>query len=187
MKTPTVDFYQDNAEQHRWRLKHGNGKILAAASEGFKSKRNARRNFCAVRDCMARALFMLAVLFGVSGCATKLSTSDIAHIATVSQQAAAIGTREVLLNHPDWKPHFALAATELAALSVSPSISVQDILKVVQQLPVRELKSQEARLSFEGATLLISAINVPTVPADKLAELQPIAKAIADGINQGMN
>lgn len=127
---------------------------------------------------------VLASLF--MGCST-FTTSDITRIATVSQQAASIGTREVLISHPDWKPSFALAATQLQALSISPTIGIEDVLKIVQQLPVKELKSQEARLSFEGATLLISAINVPQVPADRLAQLQPIAKAIADGILQGMN
>lgn len=120
------------------------------------------------------------------GCAS-LTTTDVTRIATVSQQAASIGTREVLITHPEWKSNFALAATQLQALAVSPTIGIQDILKIVQQLPVKELKSQEARLSFEGATLLISAINVPELPADRLAQLQPIAKAIADGILQGMN
>lgn len=120
------------------------------------------------------------------GCST-LTTSDITRIATVSQQAASIGTREVLISHPEWKASFALAATQLQVLATSPTIGVQDIMKIVQQLPVKELKSQEARLSFEGATLLISAINVPELPADRVAQLQPIAKAIADGIVQGMN
>jgi len=132
-----------------------------------------------------KLLCALSIL-SLVGCST-LSSTDVTRIATVSQQAAAIGTREVLASHPDWKPNFALAATQLQALSVSPSIGVQDILKIVQQLPVKELKSQEARLSFEGATLLISAIDVPTVPADRLAQLQPIAKAISDGILSGMN
>lgn len=132
------------------------------------------------------SLIATVVLFATVGCST-LSSSDVTRISTVSQQAASIGTREVLLSHPDWKPKFQLAADQLNALAIAPSISVASILQIVQQLPVKELKSQEARLSFEGATLLISAINVPEVPADKLAQLQPIAKAIADGILQGMN
>lgn len=133
-----------------------------------------------------KKLTLSILAFVLVGCST-LSTSDVSRIAAVSQQAASIGTREVLINHADWKPQFVIAAAQLHALAISPTLGVQDILKIVQQLPVKELKSQEARLSFEGATLLISAINVPTVPADRLAQLQPIAQAIADGILQGMN
>lgn len=62
MKTPTVEFSKDNAQEHRWTLKHGNGKILAASSEGFMSKTNAKRNFRAVRDAMAKVILTLSVV-----------------------------------------------------------------------------------------------------------------------------
>lgn len=61
-KTPTVEFYEDRSYSHRWNLKHGNGKILAASSEGFKSKGNAKRNFKAVRDAMAKVVLILTVV-----------------------------------------------------------------------------------------------------------------------------
>lgn len=111
---------------------------------------------------------------------------DTARVAAISRQAATVGTSEVLAAHPEWRPQFQLAAEQLALLSASPTIGLQDILAIAQQLPVTELKSQTARLSFEGATLLISAIDVPDLPADRLAELQPIAKAISDGIMAGL-
>lgn len=111
---------------------------------------------------------------------------DTARVASVSRQAATVGTSEVLASHPEWRPQFQLAADQLSALAKSPSIGLQDILNIAQQLPVTELKSQTARLSFEGATLLISALDVPELPADRLAQLQPIAQAIADGINAGL-
>jgi hypothetical protein len=113
-------------------------------------------------------------------------TIDTARIATISRQAATVGTSEVLASHPEWRPQFQLAADNLRLLATSPSISLDTLLAIAQQLPVKELKSQTARLSFEGATLLISAIDVPELPADRLAELQPIALAIAEGIVAGM-
>jgi len=111
---------------------------------------------------------------------------DTVRVATISRQAATVGTSEVLASHPEWRPQFQLAADHLRLLATSPSISLDSLIAIAQQLPVKELKSQTARLSFEGATLLISAIDVPQVPADRLAELQPIALAIADGIVAGM-
>ncbi len=75
MKTPQTEFYQDTAENHRWRLKHGNGKILAAASEGFATKASAKRNFKAVRSAMARALFAFALVFLVACNTTQQRTA----------------------------------------------------------------------------------------------------------------
>ncbi len=34
----TFELYKDKAGEHRWRLKHSNGNILAASSEGYSSK-----------------------------------------------------------------------------------------------------------------------------------------------------
>lgn len=133
---------------------------------------------------MKKLLTPLLSLF-ILGCAS-LTTNDITRIATASQEAAKIGTQEVLLKHPEWRPQFQLAQIQMQNLATSPSIGVKDILDIVQQLPVKELKSNYARLSFEGATLLISAIDVPELPADRVAQLQPIAQAIANGITAGM-
>lgn len=43
MKTYTFDVYRDVSGQWRWRLKAKNGKIVADGSEGYASRRNARR------------------------------------------------------------------------------------------------------------------------------------------------
>lgn len=34
----TFELYKDKAGEHRWRLKHQNGNILATSSEGYSSK-----------------------------------------------------------------------------------------------------------------------------------------------------
>lgn len=34
----TYELYKDKAGEHRWRLKHQNGNILATSSEGYSSK-----------------------------------------------------------------------------------------------------------------------------------------------------
>lgn len=34
----TYELYKDKAGEHRWRLKHGNGNVLATSSEGYSSK-----------------------------------------------------------------------------------------------------------------------------------------------------
>jgi uncharacterized protein YegP (UPF0339 family) len=34
----TYELYKDKAGEHRWRLKHSNGNVLATSSEGYSSK-----------------------------------------------------------------------------------------------------------------------------------------------------
>lgn len=39
----TFELYKDKAGEHRWRLKHSNGNILATSSEGYSSKDAAKK------------------------------------------------------------------------------------------------------------------------------------------------
>lgn len=39
----TFELYKDNAGEHRWRLKHSNGNVLATSSEGYSSKAGAMK------------------------------------------------------------------------------------------------------------------------------------------------
>ena len=59
MKHRYRDIYTDRQGFHRWRVVGGNGRIIAASSEGFSSAASARRNFNttfgAMRDTMMRA------------------------------------------------------------------------------------------------------------------------------------
>jgi len=52
----TVEFYEDEAQEWRWRVKANNNEIIGASSEGFKRKQYARNNlkslpsFCLAAD-----------------------------------------------------------------------------------------------------------------------------------------
>ena len=39
----TIELYADNADEHRFRLRHDNGNVLADSGEGYASKSNAQR------------------------------------------------------------------------------------------------------------------------------------------------
>ncbi len=39
-----IDFYQDTADEWRWRIKATNGKIIAASSEGYENHSDAKQN-----------------------------------------------------------------------------------------------------------------------------------------------
>ncbi len=42
MSKATFELYEDKAGEHRWRLRHDNGNIIADSGEGYSSKSNAR-------------------------------------------------------------------------------------------------------------------------------------------------
>lgn len=43
------ELFRDRADEHRWRLRHDNGNIIAASGEGYTSKQNARKGMESVR------------------------------------------------------------------------------------------------------------------------------------------
>ena len=46
----SISFYADTAGEWRWQLKHSNGQIVGASSEGFSSEQEARLNARRTRD-----------------------------------------------------------------------------------------------------------------------------------------
>lgn len=38
-----VELYRDKSGEHRWRVRHSNGNVLADCAEGYKNKGYARR------------------------------------------------------------------------------------------------------------------------------------------------
>lgn len=131
------------------------------------------------------ALICLALF--LQGCKTVDGerVPDIERIARVTKEAATIGTQEVLARRPEWLPGFRIAHAELVALSQADNIDIDQILDIMGRLPVDELKSDNARLAIQGARLVISAIDVPEIQADKLAQLRPIVVALHEGIKAG--
>ena len=45
----TFEVYEDNAEEHRWRLRHDNGNIIADSGEGYTSMANAEQGLRSVK------------------------------------------------------------------------------------------------------------------------------------------
>lgn len=115
-----------------------------------------------------------------------VQTLDTNRVDAVAGQAAIDGTIAALQQNPSWLPQFQLAANDLNTLANDPTITLNSILVILQGLPIKQLKSQTATLSFEGAKLIISLFDVPQLPSDAAKDLQAIARATAAGINQGI-
>jgi len=54
----TFELYRDDAEEYRWRLRHDNGQIVAAAARGFSSKSAAADGIEAVRTHVGPADYL---------------------------------------------------------------------------------------------------------------------------------
>jgi uncharacterized protein YegP (UPF0339 family) len=50
-----VEYYQDRAKEHRWRLKAANGAVMARSSEGYKTKEGAEKALGVVRHGVKEA------------------------------------------------------------------------------------------------------------------------------------
>ena len=46
----TFELYVDRAGEHRWRLRHQNGNIIADSGEGYSSKANAINGIESVKE-----------------------------------------------------------------------------------------------------------------------------------------
>ena len=55
-----AEFYIDKAGEHRWHIRSGNGKIIAASTEGYMNKSDAEKNFISVCKQAGREVFRLA-------------------------------------------------------------------------------------------------------------------------------
>lgn len=118
-----------------------------------------------------------------TGCATN--QADGQRVQTAAKLAAYVGTAEYLRGHPETRPAFVLAAQQLAVLESQEHIDLATLMAVVNQLPVKELKSERATLIVTAATILLSDY-AGSLPVEQLDELKPLAKAIREGINLGL-
>lgn len=131
---------------------------------------------------MVACCLLAALCLFVAGCKT---TSQNQQLASAVKMAAYIGTSEYLLAHPEAKPKFEQAEQELFALSGAQQLDAVTLLAIAQRLPVKQLKSERAAIYVTAATVLLSDYGA-TIPAEQIKELQPIARAMGEGIALGI-
>lgn len=123
----------------------------------------------------------------LTGCKTVdgQRVPDVEKIAAVSREAAAQGTEEALIQHPEWLQGFKYAHAELAALEKMDTIRASDLLKIIGRLPIQELKSDEARIAIRGARLVIALAGWSEIDAERVQQIRPIVTAIREGMEEG--
>ena len=123
----------------------------------------------------------VGVGFFASGCATT-PAEKIRQVQLLSYAAASIGTQEALQQNPAWRPRFEMAYTNLNTLVVNKTVTGALFRDVLASLPVKELKSDRARIAIEGATMLYDA----TVGTRVNLETAPYVLAAATGVRDGL-
>lgn len=130
------------------------------------------------------SLLLCALALNFPGCATAPQTT--ARIASAGKVAAYVGTAEFLRAHPEARIGFEAARDSLRVLETSGHVDLAMLLAIVNRLPVKELRSERALIIVTAATILITDFG-GALPLEQLDNLKPVARAIREGIELGLN
>lgn len=131
-------------------------------------------------------LFLSVALLLSPGCASLNNPTTAQRVQSAAKIAAYVGTTEYVRAHPETKPAFVIARDELRVLATAEALDFATLLAVINKLPVKEIKNERATMVITVAGLLLSDY-AGSLPVDRLATLQPVAAAIASGIDLGLN
>jgi len=130
-------------------------------------------------------VLVLPLLTGCASLGDGLSGSNAQRINTSVKLAAYLGTQAYLTKNPQTRPAFVLASGELRALAVADNIDAVSLLAIVNRLPVKQLESPQSKVIVTAATIILSDF-AGELQLDQLKQLQPVALAMADGIDLGL-
>lgn len=99
--------------------------------------------------------------------------------------AAYTGTSYALAEHPEWKPQFEEARRELAFIAGQPVIDFATVLAIVNRFPIKELKSDDAKIIITAGTLLLIEFGGDPVNLN-VENMRPIVLALHDGVLLGL-
>jgi hypothetical protein len=133
-------------------------------------------------------LCLVTGLIAAGACTTTpegKTVPDVPRIAAITREAAQIGTTEALIRRPEVKEKFILVVAQLAVLEAKENITVESLLSIVSQLPVKELGSDDARLAISSMRLVVAAAGWSTVEIVRAEQLRPVVTALRDGMMAG--
>jgi outer membrane murein-binding lipoprotein Lpp len=138
-------------------------------------------------------LILIAALlapFTFSGCAllsktstTEQKASDVQKLAHV---AALAGTQAALLQNPEYRPAFETALASLDTAVQAKAINGIVLRQILASLPIKELKSDEARIAIVSATMLYDLTVGDTMNVEMPAYVLAAATGIRDGLRDGL-
>lgn len=124
--------------------------------------------------------FVTSICILMSGCVNGTPTPLTLSVIRV---AANSGVSVALVDRPDWRPQFVEARDELKTLLNAGSISGEQLKSILNRLPVKELKSTEARIVISNTTILFDDYIRQATEINRVAAVGDVALAIYDGLN----
>lgn len=123
-----------------------------------------------------------------NGTATTNTVVNVQAIAPLVKTAAKEGTRLPLIEHPEWRDSYVQAVNQLKVIEASPTIDFSLVTKIVQQLPLQQLKSPEAQIAIEGGTLILNTVDAYLASQGKGLSLEQVndVKAVVTALRQGV-
>lgn len=138
---------------------------------------------------LAAALVTITLTIAIvsfTGCALVSPTpNDGTQPNALIKIAAKDGTWLYLKKHPEQRPAFLLAAAELAKIEQADVINFGTVLAIVNQLPVKELKTDVSYLIFSDVTILLENLNGLQLDLSKTAQLRSAIIGLRQGLELG--
>lgn len=131
--------------------------------------------------CLALSLLSI-------GCVTTQNGDkqvDLTKVAGIVEVAAYSGVSYYLVENPQQTQKFSLASKELGIL-IEKGVSLEAFIKIVETLPIKELKSKEGKIIVNSAIIIFGTFKNDLIKLDELErtqDLKVIAKALKSGID----
>lgn len=126
------------------------------------------------------------VSLSVAGCAWLRQNPDkVARISSGAKVAAYVATFEYTQQNPESRLAFEAASQSLLQIEQAEVVDVALVLAIVNQLPVKELKSERAQVIITAASIIVNDY-LGTIPADQVDTIRPLVKALREGIDLGL-
>jgi len=138
---------------------------------------------------LASGLLALSLMSG-PGCALFSSGATteqkLIDVRNLSRAAASIGTQEALAQNATWLPRFVSAREQLRLMVNNGAVTGALLRGVIASLPVKELKSPQARIAITSATTLFDATVGSRVNIEQAPYLYAAALGMLDGFNDAL-
>lgn len=117
---------------------------------------------------------------------------DVQKVVPIVRTAAEEGTRYPLLEHPEWREQYLQALAELKVIEGSDSIDFSLVTKIVEQLPLPQLKSTTALIAIDGGKLALSLVdaylqaNGDSLSLEQTNDARAVVTALRQGVEAGL-
>lgn len=131
-------------------------------------------------------LILLAILAGLTGCASVPPEQRIARMATLAELAAYTGSSVDLTAHPDHKVYYEASLAALDGLLQSANYDPTAFARALQQLPVKELRGDTGAIVVNSAVILWHEYAAEVVNLDTTQYVRPVIVSVRNGLARSL-